>query len=320
MSAGENIAGMVINIQRNSVHDGKGLRTTVFLKGCNMRCYWCHNPETFSGKPQLRYDEKLCIGCGECLKACTDNAHILKDGMHVVDAQRCVLCGKCTRVCFSGALEMIGKKMSVREVMSEIMEDEVFYKRSAGGVTISGGEPLLQPEFTKEILVQCHKKGIHTAIESNVSLNWPNIESVLREVDLVFADIKSMNDSAHKRATGIGNSNVLENIKKIDGMDKDIIIRTPVIPGFNAQKKDIAQIAEFLSGIKNLRYYELLPYHPLGKDKEHTLVGMELSEDIPVPNRELMNDLAQAACEYGIEVWVASKRYRCQRIGNGQEI
>jgi pyruvate formate lyase activating enzyme len=314
LRAGEDITGMVVNIQRNSVHDGKGLRTTVFLKGCNMRCYWCHNPETFSGKPQLRYDEKLCIGCGECLNTCINNAHISNDGRHIIDAMKCGLCGKCAEVCFSGALDIIGKKMSVRQVMAEIMEDEIFYKRSAGGVTISGGEPLLQPEFTKEILMQCRRKGIHTAIESNVSLKWSSIESIVREADLVIADIKTMNESEHKSATGISNSNVLENIKKIDGIGKEIIIRTPVIPGFNAEKKYIAEIANFLNNINGLRYYELLPYHPLGKDKEKTIVGLEPSQDIAVPNRELMVSLAQSACEYGVEVWIASKKYRCQRI------
>ena len=308
--------GTVVSIQRASLHDGEGLRTTVFLKGCNMHCYWCHNPESISPEIQISYDRSLCIGCNECVKACPENVCINKQGYIEIDAEKCQGCAQCVESCFPGALKKVGRKMNVSEVMDEIELDEAFYRLSGGGVTISGGEPLMQAEFTSHILMECKKRGLYTALETNASAQWKTVQKVIENVDLIFADIKTMNDDLHRKATGISNARLLQNIKKISQAGKRIIIRTPVVPGFNADKQSISQICDFLSKL-NIEYYELLSYHPLGQSKGLNLIDSIKPVKIGVPQKSLINELAQIACGYGLDVRVDSKRYKCQGYKNG---
>lgn len=300
---------MVVSIQRCSLHDGYGLRTTVFLKGCNMHCYWCHNPETFSMKKQLSFDANRCIGCGECFKVCPKNAHQYDGDIHIIDRKKCALCGQCVDACYAQALEMIGKQMSVEEVFQEIIQDEAFYENSGGGVTVSGGEPLIQDKFVYELLKLCKMNGIHTAIETNMAVDWERIKKVLSVTDLVMADIKIMDENAHIQATGMTNKQLLENIKKIGSLGKDLIVRTPIIPGFNATVKDISAIAKFLSNVLGLKYYELIPYHPLGNDKAKGLNINIKNQNIEIPDNRLMQKLANSAFKHDIQVWVSSKKY-----------
>ncbi len=266
------LKGIVTDIQRYSLHDGPGIRTTVFLKGCNMKCGWCHNPENINKNLQLEFFEKKCINCGDCFQICNYNVHKSINGQHIIEYDRCRKCGKCVKFCYSEALIMVGKKITVKEIYNEIKQDIPYYQDSGGGVTISGGEVFFQKDFSYKLLSYCKSQGIHTAVETNLSGEWDIIKTVLPVIDLVIFDIKFINNELHKKWTGISNKNILENAKKISQMNKDIIIRTPVIPEVN--ENEIKKIADFIKDFENLICYELLPYNPLGEDKYKRL-GMK---------------------------------------------
>lgn len=300
--------GIVTDIQRFSIHDGPGIRTTVFLKGCNLRCWWCHNPETLHPGPELRSLPSRCIGCGACLEACKWGVHVMRDGQRLFRRERCVACGLCTRTCYAGALVLVGRKTSAEDVLAEVLEDEPFYNDSGGGVTISGGEPLFQAEFTGEVLRLCKERGIHTAIETNLAWPWEHVASVLPFTDLVMLDIKTLDSLHHQEATGAPNTQVLENARRLSREDKPLIVRTPVVPGFNDAPEDIEAIAEFVMRLSGLEYYELLPYHPLGEDKYRSL-GLEYRlNGLKPPPRERMRDLADAARRRGVPVRVPGEK------------
>ena len=294
--------GYVTEIQRFSVHDGPGIRTTVFLKGCNMHCIWCHNPETLNPGPELQLFPEKCIGCGECFKCCPRQAHLVIAGERKLRRELCESCGKCAGGCYADALVMVGRKMSPAQVLDEAMEDKEFYASSGGGVTVSGGEPVYQADFSHEILRLCKEKGIHTAIESNMAWPWEKVAPLLQVTDLVMMDMKVLDDQMNKRVTGISNRAVLDNAKKLSRQSLPMIIRTPIIPGVNDTVQAIAAIAEFIAGFTHLLYYELLPYHPLATGKYHSL-GMKYGmEGVKRPERALMDELAAAARSRGVTV------------------
>lgn len=229
--------GVVTDIQKFSLHDGTGIRTTVFLKGCNMHCNWCHNPETITQEPQSVYYEEKCIHCGHC-----DN-------------------------CPTGARFVIGRHVEVEEIFRELSSDVPYYQSSSGGVTLSGGEPLMQPEFAAALLKRCHNEGIRTAIETNLSLPYERIAKVLPWVDEIFFDIKFWDDEAHLEATGVSNSIVLENARKLAQTGKPAIVRTPLIPDLTATEENIEAIAVYVRSLSNVTAYELLNFNPLGEGK-----------------------------------------------------
>jgi pyruvate formate lyase activating enzyme len=291
---------------RFSLKDGPGIRTTVFLKGCNMACKWCHNPETLSIKPQLmRYPEK-CIGCQSCARACKRGASALdgygRSATLAYCREKCSDCGACADVCYSGALAMSGRDMSVAEVMSEVEQDANYYRNSGGGVTVSGGEAMAQPEFTLGILAACKSAGISTAIETNMHADWPMYEKLIPALDLVMLDIKLSGSGEHKKWTGVGNEKLLENAKRIAGR-LPTIVRTPVIPGVNEAEKEIENIAAIVKGLgDNVRYYELLLYNPLGEGKYRAL-GMQNAFEGQKPQAgEMQARLGAAARKCGKEV------------------
>ena len=249
------ISGIVADIQRASVHDGPGIRTTVFLKGCPLRCAWCHNPETLDFKPQTMYYPEKCIGCGLCDKGC-----------------------------FSGARVICGREMTVEEVVEQVLLDKDYYGEN-GGVTISGGEPLAQREFLRALIDGCKAEGIHTAIET--SLIYYDAE-IFQKLDLVMADLKIWDDELHRKYTGVGNGKIKEHFRKVNELGIPIIARTPVIPEIN---QGIAHISEFLKGLYNVEKYELLPYHPLGGAKREAL-GIE-PDGFSIPSKEYMKELEQ---------------------------
>lgn len=263
--------GLISNIQRFSLTDGDGIRTTVFFKGCNMKCGWCHNPETLSGAPELMFYESKCIGCGKCFAACPEGAHSVVDGKHIIDREKCTACGKCAAVCYAEALVMCGKEMTVDEVLREVRQDKAYYDSSKGGVTLSGGEVLCQRDFAMALADACHAEGISVALETNLCFAFDYIKPLAEKADLIMCDLKLMDEAAHKANTGVSNVNILKNIKLLDTLGIPMIVRTPLIPGVTDGEGNLGRIAAFLGDMKNLVRYEVLNFNPLGEGKYKSL-------------------------------------------------
>ena len=307
------ITGTVFNIQRFSIHDGPGIRTTVFFKGCPLRCFWCHNPEGLRRQPEIRFFPSRCIGCKECAEVCDQGAHTFPDGIHTFDRGRCVTCGRCAEICCTEALERVGQEKTVVEVMDEVLRDSVFYETSNGGVTLSGGEPLLQWEFTLELLQRCHAEGLHTAVETSTYCAWETLNKLLPVTDMFMVDIKHMDDDKHREATGVSNRLILENIRHLVRTANPIILRTPVIPGVNDSREDIAAIAAFVQELTDLRAtagedpdaaisLELLAFHRLAGDKYRSLDMAYTADGLEPPSKERMIELVEQAKSHGIPV------------------
>jgi len=261
------VKGILLNIQRYNTHDGPGIRTLVFMKGCPLRCLWCDNPESQEKYPEVGFAEKNCIKCGRCLEACSVGAIVESEKGKEINREVCNKCGKCIEVCPVGALKFLGKEMSVEEVIKEVEKDILFYLNSGGGVTISGGEPTMQSEFVEALLKECHKKGIHSAIETCGYARWEDFEKVLRYTDLVLYDLKQMDPVKHKQFTGVSNELILENAKKIAAKGISMIIRVPLVPGYTDSEKNIEAVGEFVKGLGAVEEICLLPYHRLGESK-----------------------------------------------------
>ncbi len=259
------IKGNVFNIQKFSVHDGPGIRTTVFLKGCPLSCKWCHNPESISPKPVLAFYSFRCKGCGKCIAACPSGA--LKNG--VFDRSLCAGCGKCAKACLYGARELFGYEATAGQVMEKVLEDEIFYQTSGGGMTISGGEPFFQPDFTLALLSAAKKAGLHTAVETNLYAKPEHVRRAAAGVDLFFVDIKFMDPEKHKEYCGADNALILGNIKMLSGLGAKIVFRTPVIPGVN--DGELEDIARFINSLPERHPLELLKYHDIGAGKYEAL-------------------------------------------------
>lgn len=295
--------GIVTDIQRFSLKDGPGIRTTVFLQGCNMACAWCHNPETISRRPKLMYYENNCIRCGKCLDVCPAGALSIRENEIAIDRTKCLGCGTCAGICFPGALVLSGKTMDSEQVLKQILEDQAYYQNSGGGVTLSGGEVLMQLEFARELLSRCKEAGISTAIESNMNTEWSTVEALLPVVDIVMCDIKLMEEEAHKKWTGVSNRRILENIQNLAQRKIPMIVRTPVIPGVNRSEEAIGAIADHLSRLQgNLMYYELLNFNPLGDAKYKGLEQENRFYGEKPAQKDEMERLAQRARASGIAV------------------
>lgn len=256
---------LITDIQRFSLSDGPGIRTTVFFKGCNMRCTWCHNPETLSLSKELMHYPDKCIGCMRCVSVCPVGAHKIENGVHTLDRRLCKSCGKCASLCYAEALVLSGKEMTVSEIMDEVRRDKAYYDASGGGVTLSGGEVLCHLDFALALAKACRKEGISVAIETNLSFPFEKIEPLLKETDVVMADLKLFDDDTHQKYTGVSNKKTRENIARINAIP--IIVRTPLIPGVTATRENLRAIAKSLVGKKNLVYYQLLNFNPLGASK-----------------------------------------------------
>ena len=283
--------GLISNIQRFSLTDGDGIRTTVFFKGCNMKCNWCHNPETLSGDRELMFYAGKCIGCGKCFSACPVGAHSVVDGKHIIDRKKCTACCKCAAVCYAEALVMCGREMTVDEVMREVRQDKAYYDSSKGGVTLSGGEVLCQKEFAMALADACHAENIRVALETNLCFSFEHLKPLAEKADLIMCDLKLMDDEAHKKNTGVSNKYILENIKKLDGLGIPVIVRTPLIPGVTDSKENIKAAAEFVCGMKNLVRYELLNFNPLGEGKYKSLDAENLYEKVRPHGEEKLTEL-----------------------------
>ncbi len=259
--------GRITTIQRMSLHDGPGIRSTVFLKGCNMHCGWCHNPETLSREPELEWIRQKCIGCNSCTEVCQTGAFSLVDEKPSFQKTLCTSCFDCVEVCYAEAINKIGREVTSEEVFAEVEQDFPFFKSSGGGITLSGGEPMLQDEFTLQTLALFKKAGIHTALDTNLTFSWKQYEKVLPFTDLVLADLKMMDDTLHLKWTGKHNSTIIENIYKLDASGIPYFIRTPIVPGINDNEVEISAMAAFVASLKNVKKYELLPFHTLASCK-----------------------------------------------------
>ena len=288
------MTGHVFNIQRFSLHDGPGIRTTVFLMGCNLNCRWCHNPEGKRYEIRLQYDRKKCIGCGACAAVCPEKVHHLSDGRHDVAFEKCTHCGKCIDICPAGALSFSGRTYTAQELTKLILRDRSFFKE-IGGVTFSGGEPLLQADFLAETAKLCTEQGVPSvAVDTAGMLPLSAFEKVLPYVDHFLFDVKAISDEIHMAGTGVSNRMILENLRWLDRQNKNIYIRVPVIPGINDDPEEIRKIGDLVHGLTSVRELRLLPYHTFGREKYETL-GDPVPECFQIPQEETMDELRRIA-------------------------
>jgi len=293
--------GVIFNIQRYSIHDGPGIRTTVFLKGCSLNCWWCQNPESQLSRQEMIFWEDRCISCGACSTICPSNAIQIKNGIPVTEKEKCILCGKCTEKCPALAREMIGEKLTTEEVIKEIEKDLIFYEESGGGVTFSGGEPLGQSEFLDSLLICCQKKKIHTAVDTSGYISWEILNKIHSKVDLFLYDLKIMDSGRHKKHTGVFNELILENLKKLSLVHRNIFIRFPVIPGINDDSKNIKEMGVFLSSL-NIAQVNLLPYHYMGIDKYRRLGRTYHLAATQPPSEERLSEISGILRKFNLNV------------------
>ncbi len=283
MQATRSVVGLVFDIQRFCIEDGPGIRTTVFLKGCSIRCPWCSNPESFSRKPQLAHFHATCLLCGSCVQACPEQAIAIERKIWHVDRNKCTACGQCVSACTQNALKIIGQSMSCAEVVAECLRDKPFYEESGGGITLSGGEPASQAEFSATILEAAQRLGIHTAVETNGFCPWPELERIARHTDLFLFDLKILDGEGSKRLIGADPGVILENLERIDRMGKSVIIRFPIIPGYTDDRQNIEQVLSAASRLRHAAELQVLPFHQYGKHKYRALdypYGMEAIDSL----------------------------------------
>jgi pyruvate formate lyase activating enzyme len=302
------VHGTIFNIQRFSIHDGPGIRTTVFLKGCSLRCFWCHNPEGLRAAPQIELHPDRCISCGACLAACEQGA-ISRDGNALTFRRDlCTACGRCVDTCYAGARLLVGSEMSVEQVVEEVLRDRAFYATSGGGATLSGGEPLLQREFSVALLRRLREESVHTAIETAANVPWQAMAEALPVTDLFLVDLKLIDPAKHCKATGVSNNRILANVRRLAGSGKPIAFRVPVVPTVNDTPEEIAAIADFVAALNAETApsepfcLELLAFHRLASEKYRSLGLDNPAAGLLPPPCERMSELADIARRRGIGV------------------
>jgi pyruvate formate lyase activating enzyme len=295
--------GLVFDIQKFSLHDGPGIRTTVFMKGCPLVCRWCSNPESQSPSQEIMANDIQCIGCGKCAEVCGTGAITFTEAGREIDWEKCDQCLECSRVCPANGIECVGQNMTVEEVVAKVEQDRIFYENSGGGMTVSGGEPLVQWEFVLRLLEKCREKGIHTALDTCGMAPWEILERVIEHADLVLYDVKHMDSAVHKKGTGAGNETILENARKV-AEKAATWVRIPLIPDFNASAADLMKIAHFASEI-GAEKVSLLPYHNYGSSKypklgwTYPMEGTPLLTDEEVEEKKSQLEAAGLRVEIG---------------------
>ena len=285
------ITGTILNYKRFAVHDGDGIRTTLFLKGCPLACRWCHNPEGIGFKPEIAYLAHKCIGCGECAAVCPQGAHTM-DGGHRFERAACTACGKCAEACLGEALTLYGTVITAEEAAKTLLADEAFFRESNGGVTLSGGEPLMQPRFTAEVFRLVREKGIHTALDTCGDAPREALDAVLPYTSQVLFDVKAASSETHEKYTGRPNARILENLRYIDARGVPIEIRIPLVPGVN--DGEIAAIADILAPLHSITAVRVLAYHGYAASKYESLGIPYLGANFTAPTNETL-DAAEAA-------------------------
>lgn len=295
--------GIIFDIQRYSIHDGPGIRTIVFLKGCPLRCPWCSNPESQKAAPEIEYVRLNCILCRKCADVCPEKALTPSREEIVLDRTKCSMCGECIEVCPGGGMQLVGKSMTVGEVLQVVEKDRIFYDRSEGGITLSGGEPLLQHEFASALLESSHRRGLHTCIETTGSQSWENCRKVIQHTDVVLFDLKIWNPVSHLKTVGVSNEIVLENARKTVELGKEVIVRVAVIPGYNDDLENLHNIAAFARQI-GVREIHLLPYHRMGEPKYGRLGRAYLLKEVKPHTREELAQMAAELTFHGVKIQI----------------
>jgi pyruvate formate lyase activating enzyme len=301
------VTGLVSDFQRFSIHDGPGIRTIVFLKGCPLHCAWCQNPETLSHLPEIMFVPNNCIGCGKCLAGCPNDCISHAGGrVRAIDRDACALpeCGKCQNVCYANAINICGRYLTVTEVMDEVERDTEFYFRTGGGVTFSGGEPFAQPRFFGKLAREAKKRKLHTAVETCGYWKWEAMRPILGLMDIVLYDVKHMDPDRHRLGTGVANDVILANLKRVDSLGIPLRVRIPLVPGFNDSTANIRATATFVSGLANLQALDILPYHRMGEPKWGQLGQSYGMHGVAPHTREQVYECAEIAQEYDIVVTV----------------
>ena len=299
--------GIIFNVERYTVHDGPGIRTTVFFKGCPMRCWWCHNPEGQSKRFELVYKQGRCDGCGECANSCSTSAITLLSNRVAITRKRCIVCGACAGRCPTEALSVAGEEMSVEQVMTIIEKDMPFYGESDGGVTFSGGEPLQQPDFLEALVKECVERNIHVALDTCGYAPSNVMDRFLDKIDLFLYDIKIIDPAKHRKYTGVSNELILENAKRIASEGARLSISIPIIPMINDGEDDIDKTGKFIASLGNVEWVSLLPYHRMGIDKYGNLGKRYKLKDVQTPSPQRMETIKEKLETFGLRVRVEER-------------
>lgn len=294
------IQGTIFDIKRFAIHDGPGIRTTVFLKGCPLHCLWCHNPEGISRQPELVFTPQKCIGCGHCIEVCPEGVHQFVDGQHLVARERCLACGDCAEGCYAGALQMAGCQVTVAEVMDEVLRDRPFYQTSGGGITLSGGEPLAQYRFCRALLQAAKAEGVHTALDTSGFAPWRHLEGLLPSLNLTLYDLKHMDRDRHIALTGVPNEQILDNLRRLDAAGQALWIRIPLVVGQNDEESNYHALGQFLSRLKHIERIEILRYHRLAGSKYVRLGRTYVLSGMEPPTEERAESRRQILLRYGL--------------------
>lgn len=293
--------GRLLDAKRFSIHDGPGIRTTLFFKGCVLKCLWCHNPESISPEPQLGFYWQKCISCGECAEICAEKVHIFNGSSHHLEHKNCTFCGQCERSCPGKALKIYGRNVTVEEAVNIALADKVFYQKSGGGVTLSGGEPLLQINFAEALLKALKAADLHTAVDSCACVKTGAFERVLPFTDIFLIDFKHADSAEHRKLTGQGNEQIKENLQWLSRQGSTIEIRIPVVPGCNDSAENMHQTADFL-GTLDLEAVRLLPYHSLARGKYRALNMPDTMPETAPPEEKKLAAFAGILQKEGLQV------------------
>lgn len=282
--------GVIFNIQKFCINDGPGIRTTVFYKGCPLNCLWCHNPESKSVKPEIFFDSSKCLLCGKCMPVCPNGCHIFEENTHNFNRKNCVACGSCTDECLAEALESVGYESTVDEIIADVLKDKVFYDNSGGGMTVSGGEPMMQFEFTYSLLKRAKEEELHICMETCGYAATEKYLKIAELVDIFLFDFKATDPEKHKEFTGFDNKLILKNLKVLDEAGAKIILRCPIIPSLNDTPEHFKGIADTANSLKNILEINIEPYHPLGSGKSSKLGKEYPLENLTFPTDESVKE------------------------------